>query len=50
MAKLLYIESSPRAERGRSSAVAEIFLAAYQAGHPGDQIERLNLWAQTLPR
>ena len=49
MSKLLYIESSPRAERSHSSAVAEVFLAAYQAAHPGDQIERLNLWTQKLP-
>lgn len=50
MATLLYIESSPRAERSHSSAVAEVFLTAYAAAHPGDHIERMNLWAQTLPR
>lgn len=50
MAKLLYIESSPRAAHSHSSAIAEIFLNAYQAAHPGDEIERLNLWALTLPR
>ncbi len=50
MATLLYIESSPRAAHSHSSAIAEIFLNAYQATHPGDQVERLNLWAQTLPR
>ena len=50
MAKLLYIESSPRAERSHSSAIAETFLEAYRASHPNDHIERLNLWALTLPR
>ncbi len=50
MAKLLYIESSPRKSRSHSSAVAEKFLAAYQTAHPGDQIERLDLWAANIPR
>ena len=50
MAKLLYIESSPRKSRSHSSAVAEKFLDAYQTAHPGDQIERLDLWAAHIPR
>ncbi len=50
MANLLYIESSPRKARSHSSAVAEVFLTAYQAAHPADRIERLDLWATDLPR
>ncbi len=50
MAKLLYVESSPRKARSHSSAVAETFLAAYQVAHPSDQIERLDLWGTSLPR
>ena len=50
MANLLYIESSPRKARSHSSAVAEVFLTAYQAAHPTDRIDRLDLWAIDLPR
>jgi FMN-dependent NADH-azoreductase len=50
MATLLYIESSPRKARSHSSAIAEVFLAAYRDAHPGDRIERLDLWATALPR
>ena len=50
MAKLLYIESSPRKERSHSIQVANAFVRAYQAAHPADQIDRLDLWAETLPR
>ena len=49
MAKLLYIEASPRKERSHSIAVANAFLDAYAAAHPGDTIDRLDLWAETLP-
>ena len=50
MAKLLYIESSPRKQRSHSIQVADAFLRAYQTAHPGDQIDRLDLWQETLPR
>lgn len=50
MARLLYIESSPRQARSHSTAVAETFLVAYQATHPGDEVDRLDLWAENLPR
>lgn len=49
MTKLLYIESSPRKERSHSSAAARSFLDAYQAAHPGDQIETIDLWTLKLP-
>jgi FMN-dependent NADH-azoreductase len=49
MAKLLYIESSPRKERSKSITVARAFIAAYQAKHPGDEVVTLDLWQKKLP-
>jgi FMN-dependent NADH-azoreductase len=49
MPKLLYIESSPRKARSHSIKVAQAFLDAYTAAHPGDSIDRLDLWAENLP-
>ena len=49
MAKLLYIESSPRKSRSKSIAVAKAFLNAYQAAHPSDDVVTLDLWERTLP-
>jgi len=49
MAKLLYLECSPRKERSHSIAVAQAFLEQYTATHPSDQIETLDLWATDLP-
>ena len=45
MAKLLYVESSPRKERSHSIAVAHAFLDAYRAAHPGDTVDTWDLWA-----
>ena len=46
MAKLLYIESSPRKERSHSIAVANEFVAAYRSAHPdGRPSTQWNLWA-----
>ncbi|HSM82848.1 MAG TPA: NAD(P)H-dependent oxidoreductase [Nodosilinea sp.] len=49
MAKLLYIQASPRGDRSASIAVAEHFIATYQAKNSGDQIETLDLWEANLP-
>ncbi|MBK1881313.1 NAD(P)H-dependent oxidoreductase [Luteolibacter pohnpeiensis] len=49
MSKLLHIQCSPRGQRSASIAVATEFLQAYQASHPDDQIETLDLWATSLP-
>lgn len=49
MAKLLFIEASPRGERSYSSQAARAFLDAYRAAHPGDTIEVLKLWSADLP-
>jgi FMN-dependent NADH-azoreductase len=49
MAKLLYIESSPRKSRSKSIEVARAFIAAYQVAHPGDEVVTLDLWDNHLP-
>lgn len=49
MAKLLYLECSPRKERSHGIAVARAFLERYQAAHPDDAIDTLDLWAADLP-
>ncbi len=49
MAKLLYVEASPRKARSHSIKAAAAFLEAYAAANPGDEIDRLDLWAVDLP-
>lgn len=49
MSKLLYIESSPRKERSKSIAVSRVFLDAYRAAHPSDEVVTLDLWEKNLP-
>ncbi len=49
MAKLLYIESSPRKARSTSIAVARHFIDVYRAANPGDTVETLDLWKEPLP-
>jgi FMN-dependent NADH-azoreductase len=49
MAKLLYVEASPRKERSASIEVCRAFLEAYRAAHCDDQIETLDVWALELP-
>ncbi len=43
MAKVLFIEASPRKGRSFSTQAAQAFLDAYQAAHPGDTVETLDL-------
>ena len=49
MAKLLYIQASPRGDRSASIAVAKHFIATYHATNSDDQIETLDLWDADLP-
>lgn len=49
MAKLLYIESSPRKDRSTSIQVAKEFLQVYEKTNPKDEIEILDLWSLPLP-
>ncbi len=49
MAKLIYIESSPRKERSISIEVSKFFLDTYAGLHPDDEIETIDLWSVSLP-
>lgn len=49
MAKLLYVECSPRKTMSASIEVSRSFLNAYVAGHPGDEVETYDIWAKDLP-
>jgi FMN-dependent NADH-azoreductase len=49
MSKVLHLVSSPRGDRSASLTVAKTFLEAYKAGHPGDEIETLDLWTTPIP-
>ena len=49
MAKLLYIEASPRKQRSASIAVAREFLDAYKAANPDDEVDTWDLWSEELP-
>jgi FMN-dependent NADH-azoreductase len=49
MARLLYIEASPRKERSASIEVARAFIDEYERTHPGDAVEILDLWHTSIP-
>jgi len=49
MAKLLYIESSPRKQRSKSISVARAFLEQYKETNPDDDIQTIDLWEKDLP-
>ena len=49
MAKLIYIESSPRKSRSHSIKASKAFLDSYAKEHPNDTIEKIDLWAEALP-
>lgn len=49
MARLLYIEASPRKERSASIEVARVFIDEYERTHPGDAVETVDLWHTTIP-
>ncbi len=49
MSRLLYVESSPRKERSISIAVSRSFIEAYETTHPGDVVEKMDLWEYDLP-
>lgn len=47
--RVLYVEASPRKERSYSIKAAKAFFQAYQEAHPGDEIDKLDLWKEELP-
>ena len=50
MAKLLYLEASPRKSRSKSIEVAQTFLSTLQTKHSSVEVDKLDLWATELPR
>jgi len=46
---LLHVSASPRGPRSESLAIAEVFLDAYRAAHPGRTIQTWDLWDGSLP-
>src|SRR3990172_6176688 len=49
MAKLLYVEASPRKERSASIEAAKAFVGEYRKTHPGDTVDTLDIWTTPLP-
>jgi FMN-dependent NADH-azoreductase len=49
MAKLIYIESSPRKSRSHSINVSKAFLETYAKKNPNDSVEKIDLWSEVLP-
>ena len=49
MARLLYIEASPRKERSASIEIARAFIDEYERTHPGDAVETVDLWHTSIP-
>jgi FMN-dependent NADH-azoreductase len=49
MAKLLYIQASPRGERSKSNQAAKVFIEAYSQKNPNDEIDILNVFKADLP-
>ena len=49
MARLLYVESSPRKERSASIKVAQTFIDEYKKTHPQDRVDSIDVWNTTLP-
>ncbi|MBN3787282.1 NAD(P)H-dependent oxidoreductase [Burkholderia sp. Ac-20353] len=49
MARLLYIECSPRKRDSASIDICRAFLDAYLEAHPADTVETLDVWSLALP-
>lgn len=49
MARLLYIESSPRQENSISTRLAGAFLESYRQSNPGDEIDHIALFRDEIP-
>lgn len=50
MARLLFIEGSPRKGRSISTFAASAFLNAYKAANPSDSIDVFDIWTEDLPQ
>lgn len=50
MARVLYVEASPRKDRSASIEVCEAFIASYLEANPDDDLEKLDVWSLDLPQ
>jgi FMN-dependent NADH-azoreductase len=49
VSKLLYVIASPRARQSESTRLGDEFLTSYLRARPSVEVERLNLWEDSLP-
>jgi len=49
MAKLMYLQASPRKDRSKSRQVADAFVEAYRQAHGDDEIVTIDLFQADLP-
>ena len=49
MARLLYVECSPRKQDSASIEACRAFLDAYREAHPDDIVETLDIWSVAMP-
>ena len=49
MARVLYLQASPRRERSYSIAVSDAFVKSYAQCHPEDEVETVDLFEADLP-
>ena len=49
MLNILYIQTSPRGERSKSSKVANHFIDSYKKSNPDDTVDTLNVFDENLP-
>jgi FMN-dependent NADH-azoreductase len=49
MTRLLFIQASPRGSASKSIAIAERYLEALRAKHPGLEVDTIELWEENLP-
>jgi FMN-dependent NADH-azoreductase len=49
MAKLIFVQASPRSTQSKSIEIAEVYLDTLRAANPELEIDRLDLWEADLP-
>src|SRR5215471_17837733 len=49
MARLLYVEASPRKDRSASIEGTQAFMEVYAVANPNDEADTLDIWARNLP-
>lgn len=49
MSEILVVHASPRGERSHSRRLAEVFVAAWQAAHPGARLTRREVGRALIP-